>query len=98
MVEIPIKPEKKLLMERKDENQPMAKWVCVPYFSLQQYAGLGNGSSKSVFPNMTLLQDQYSRSTRQRDMEQAVCQLDIAEKGECFHISQLWSVVLGNGM
>lgn len=73
------------------------RWICLPYFTLQQYSGLGSVADKTFFPPVTLLQDQYSRTSRQRDMDQAVCQLGIAEKGECFHVSQLWSLVLDNG-
>lgn len=29
-------------------------------------------------------------------MEQAVCQLGNANRGECFHIAQLWCVVIDN--
>jgi hypothetical protein len=72
------------------------KWICMPYFVLQQYSGLMAASTTSLFPSQTLLQAQYSRSTQQRDMDQAVCQLGTAKKGECFHIAQLWCLVVGN--
>lgn len=71
--------------------------MCLPYFSLQQYSGFGSVAEKTSFPPVTLLQEQYSRTTRQRDLDQAVCQLGVAEKGQCFHTSQLWSLVLDNG-
>lgn len=29
-------------------------------------------------------------------MEQAVCRLGNADRGECFHISQLWCLVIDN--
>lgn len=75
-----------------------ARWICIPYFSLDQYSGLLSASNLSLFPAQTLLQAQYSRSTLQRDMEQAVCQLGNAKRGECFHIAQLWCVVIDNSL
>lgn len=73
-----------------------ARWICIPFFSLEQYSGLLAGTSTSLFPAQTLLQVQYSRNTVARDMEQAVVQLGIAERGECFHVSQLWCLVIDN--
>lgn len=70
-------------------------WICIPYFSLERYAGLGSATLASQYPNQTLLQAQYSRVNRERDMQQAVCQLggNLAP-GSCFHISQLWCIVI----
>ncbi|KAH7171172.1 hypothetical protein EDB81DRAFT_851830 [Dactylonectria macrodidyma] len=75
-----------------------ARWICIPYFSLDQYSGLLSASNISLFPAQTLLQAQYSRTNVQRDMEQAVCQLGNANRGECFHIAQLWCVVIDNSL
>lgn len=80
-----------------DDRPPAAKWICLPYFVLRQYSGLLDGSNLSAFPTQTLLQAQYSRSTQQRDMSQAVCELGTANKGECFHIAQLWCLILDDG-
>lgn len=87
------KPDKKADTVQ-DDRPPAAKWICLPYFVLQQYSGLLDGSNLSAFPTQTLLQAQYSRSTQQRDMGQAVCELGTAGKGECFHIAQLWCLIL----
>ncbi|KAI1065854.1 hypothetical protein LB507_000357 [Fusarium sp. FIESC RH6] len=75
-----------------------ARWICIPYFSLQQYSGLLAASSASVFPAQTLLQAQYSRNTVARDMEQAVVRLGNAGREKCFHISQLWCVTIDNSL
>ncbi|GKU19279.1 unnamed protein product [Fusarium langsethiae] len=75
-----------------------ARWICIPYFSLEQYSGLIAATSSSLFPAQTLLQFQYSRNTLARDMEQAVVQLGNAERGECFHISQLWCLTIDNSL
>lgn len=80
------------------DNQPLGsvRWICLPYFSLQRYSGLLSGSTPSAFPPQTLLQAQYSRTTEQRDMLQAVCQLGGARKDECFHVAQIWCLVVDN--
>ncbi|KAI8684106.1 hypothetical protein NCS57_00076100 [Fusarium keratoplasticum] len=75
-----------------------ARWICIPYFSLEQYSGLLAASNTSLFPPQTLLQTQYSQITEPRDMEQAVCRLGNADRGECFHISQLWCLVIDNSL
>lgn len=68
-------------------------WVSLPYFSLEKYSGL---ESDALFPIQTLLQAQFSRSGRGRDMQQAVCKNKLAPPGYCFHIAQIWCVVLDN--
>lgn len=71
-------------------------WIAVPYFSLQTYAGLLSATTSSDFPTQTLLQAQYSRITPERDKQQVVCQGDYSKEFECFHIAQVWCVVLDN--
>jgi hypothetical protein len=80
----------------KSDPPSAAMWICLPYFALQKYSGLLSGTSPSSFPIQTLLQAQYARNTQQRDMLQAVCQSGNAPSGQCFHIAQLWCLVLGN--
>ncbi|KAH7163280.1 hypothetical protein B0J13DRAFT_538265 [Dactylonectria estremocensis] len=96
-IEIPLKP---LTSKNVTRGAPAgsARWICIPYFSLDQYSGLLSASKMSLFPAQTLLQFQYSRTNVQRDMEQAVCQLGNANRGECFHIAQLWCVVIDNSL
>ncbi|KAL7805594.1 hypothetical protein V8C26DRAFT_424604 [Trichoderma gracile] len=86
-----LSPEKKAT----DESH-VANWICIPYFRLQQYAESPLVSNTALFPAQTLLQSQYSRSSQQRDMDQAVCQLGQVPRGYCFHISQLWCLIVGN--
>lgn len=92
-MEVPLK-----LLKNKttadEEARGSARWICLPYFSLEKYSGLSAASEPTAFPAQTLLQIQYSRNTSQRDMEQAVCQLGSAERGECFHIAQLWCLII----
>lgn len=98
-LQIPLEPPKKKFdAERGEAAVSKARWVCMPFFVLKQYSGLLSGSSLLSFPSQTLLQAQYSRTTQQRDMAQAVCELGIAKKGECFHIEQLWCLILGDSV
>ncbi|OAQ95678.1 hypothetical protein LLEC1_03203 [Akanthomyces lecanii] len=90
--------KKKLDVDRDESSYMMVRWLCMPFFILKQYSGLLAGSNLASFPSQTLLQAQYSRTTQQRDMEQAVCEMGIANKGECFHIEQLWCLVLGDSL
>ncbi len=96
-LQTPLEPSKKMSDLDRDEPPPiMVRWLCMPFFILKQYSGLLAGSNLASFPSQTLLQAQYSRTTQQRDMGQAVCELGIANKGECFHIEQLWCLVVGD--
>lgn len=72
-------------------------WICLPYFSLEPYSGLLSGAeNSSAFPVQTLLQAQFSRAAKERDMQQAVRQVAKAGPGLCFHISQLWCIIINN--
>ncbi|KAI0097925.1 hypothetical protein GGR51DRAFT_577712 [Nemania sp. FL0031] len=72
-------------------------WVCLPYFTLEKYSGLqGAPANPSAFPIETLLQTKFSRAGRDRDMRQAVCQSKDTPNGVCFHVAQIWCLVLDN--
>ena len=94
-MQVPLRPLRK--GNKPDEPvRGFVRWVCLPYFLLQQYGGLLTASGTSSFPSQTLLQTQYSRTMQQRDMEQAVRQLGNGKKNECFHVAQLWCLVIQN--
>lgn len=83
-----------------DKSQPTYRrcmtWLCIPYFSLEEYSGLLSSKNPATYPNQTLWQAQYSGNAQERDMQQIVCQINkgsIPPKS-CFHISQLWAIVL----
>ncbi|KAI8182638.1 hypothetical protein K4K54_000880 [Colletotrichum sp. SAR 10_86] len=46
----------------------------------------------------TLLQASFSRNSQKRDMQQATRQIGNGEKNSCFHIRQLWCIVLDNSL
>ncbi|KAL7928096.1 hypothetical protein V8C35DRAFT_318940 [Trichoderma chlorosporum] len=93
-IQTPIQSSNK----KPSEDSHVANWICIPYFHLQQYAESPSVSNTAIFPTQTLLQSQYSRSSQQRDMDQAVCHLGQVPRGECFHISQLWCLIVGNSV
>ncbi|KAI0117112.1 hypothetical protein F4814DRAFT_415281 [Daldinia grandis] len=80
----------------KGQTSRFVTWLCVPYFSLEKYSGLLSASTTSSFPIETLLQSEYARTTQERDMQQAVCKNGEVPEGHCFHIAQLWCIVLDN--
>lgn len=69
-------------------------WLCLPYFRLATYSNDSSLTSSSSHPQKTLMQVRFSLTRKQRDMEQAVCCIAGSPKGHCFHISQLWALVL----
>ena len=73
-----------------------AVWLCIPFFSLQKYSGLSSGTKSGGFPVQTLMQAQYARTTERREMLQVVCQSGNVPIDYCFHIAQLWCIVLDN--
>ncbi|KAI8725082.1 hypothetical protein NCS52_00078400 [Fusarium sp. LHS14.1] len=97
-IEVPLKTLKQGTTATNDVVTGSARWICIPYFSLEKYSGLLAASNTSLFPPQTLLQVQYSQIAEPRDMEQAVCRLGNADRGECFHISQLWCLVIDNSL
>ncbi|GKT54745.1 Mg2+ transporter [Colletotrichum tofieldiae] len=75
-----------------------ATWLCVPYFSLEEYSGIQATGNPGAYPPQTLLQSAFSRNSQKRDMLQATRQIGNGEKNWCFHIRQLWCIVLDNSL
>lgn len=73
-------------------------WLCLPYFSLEEYSGIPSTQNPGAYPPQTLLQSSFSRSSAKRDMMQATRQIGNGEKYSCFHIRQLWCIVLDNSV
>ncbi|KAK3307749.1 uncharacterized protein B0T15DRAFT_522460 [Chaetomium strumarium] len=74
-------------------------WICLPYFTLEKYSGLqGAPENSSAFPIETLLQAKFSRASKERDMRQAVCQSKDIPAGLCFHVAQIWCLIVGNSL
>lgn len=75
-----------------------AIWLCVPYFSLEDYSGILATGNPGAYPPQTLLQASFSRNSQKRDMQQATRQVGNGGKSSCFHIRQLWCIVLDNSL
>lgn len=72
-------------------------WLCIPYFTLEEYSGLGTEVSNAGFPIETLLQHEYVRTPRACDEKYQIVRQDgYGKNGECLHISQLWCIILDN--
>ncbi|KAI1142915.1 hypothetical protein F5Y05DRAFT_408368 [Hypoxylon sp. FL0543] len=82
----------------KGQASRSLSWLPIPYFSLEKYSGLLSASTASSFPVETLMQWEYARTTQERDMQQAVCQNGEVPEGYCFHVAQLWCIVLDNSL
>ncbi len=72
-------------------------WMCLPYFCLQKYAGNLSGLPASSHPVRTLLQARFSLTRKERDMQQAVRNLPGTLQDHCYHIAQVWCLILGDG-
>jgi len=69
-------------------------WMCVPYFVLESYSIPKSTPRRSAHPMRTLLQARFSLVQQERDMQQAVRLLPDAAADKCFHIAQVWFVIL----
>lgn len=96
-VQVPIPRESSSTRDPGPSVRPVS-WICLPYFVLERYSGLLSGSGPASFPPQTLLQAEYSRYAQDRDMLQAVCHHPNVPAGFCFHVAQLWCIVLDNSL
>ncbi|KAF2402447.1 hypothetical protein EJ06DRAFT_339993 [Trichodelitschia bisporula] len=72
-------------------------WTCLPYFTLKKYQDV-QSRAKASHPTRTLIEAHNSLSSREQDMKQAVCMLGTAKPEHCFHIAQLWCLVVGDSL
>ena len=70
--------------------------LCIPYFSLEKYTSRELPSGSSGYPVRSLLQLSYPFDSRERDMQQATALAGTSSEGCCFHVPQLWSLVIEN--
>ncbi|CAG8977271.1 hypothetical protein HYALB_00009369 [Hymenoscyphus albidus] len=88
-----IRPEPRDLNESSRRKRSVI-WMCLPYFLLQNYSANSNDLLPASHPAKTLLEAQSSFAHEKRDMQQAVCKLPGCPQGHCFHIAQVWCVVV----
>ncbi|KAH8689136.1 hypothetical protein BGW36DRAFT_77825 [Talaromyces proteolyticus] len=84
---------------KKEAASPTtATWICFPYFCLDQYQGLFANIKKGAHPMHTLLQMRSSLVNEKREKQQAVCQISENSKKLCFHVGQLWCLILDDSL
>ena len=79
------------------KDGPQVVFLCLPYFELASLSRQNPSHSRGTHQLRTLLQYLHGHTSRSRDLQQAVCHLDQAPKGHCFHIAYLWCLVIGSG-
>lgn len=95
--QVPIRPDKFMTKESRS-TQDHATWFSMPYLSLEKYSGLEASSDPAAYPTPTLLQASYARIAQKRDMAQVVRQVGVGSDTSCFHIPQLWCIVVGESL
>ena len=70
----------------------------MPYFCLERYSGIQSASQSGQHPVRTLLQARFISVRKDRDMQQAVCQMPDTPKGHCMHIAQIWYLLLDDSL
>lgn len=67
---------------------------CFPYFCLAPYSRDLSSNESHLHPMRTLLQSTKSSIPKQRDMQQAVCKLGRLHNDRCFHVPQVWCLII----
>ncbi|KAI1119976.1 hypothetical protein F5Y10DRAFT_144134 [Nemania abortiva] len=83
-------------IEMSKSRNKAVYWVKLPYFELKKYSS--EKYSSELFPAQTLMQADYSQVPMARDMQQAVRQIKEGPEQHCFHISQLWALIVDNSL
>ncbi|KAL9010279.1 MAG: hypothetical protein Q9173_004768 [Seirophora scorigena] len=81
---------------RKDVSR--IHFLCMPYFSLSPYIGDKYVTTADAHPLRSLLQTQYPSASMERDMLQAVCQLQGSSQRHCYHVPQIWCLWVEDSM
>ena len=75
-----------------------ATWWCLPYFCLVKYAGDLSAHKFGSHPMQTLLQVRFNSVKKERDMQQAICKIIGPASRSCFHIAQIWYIIVDKCM
>lgn len=72
-------------------------WICMPYFTYEEYSALEDAATKSTSPcpAQTLMQAYSSSSSKKMDLEQAICKVSQPQRDCVLHVSQLWCIIVG---
>ncbi|KAK2624167.1 hypothetical protein QTJ16_006117 [Diplocarpon rosae] len=72
-------------------------WICIPYFCLEKYS-TATGLRASTHQMRTLLQARFALTQKERDMKQAVQGLGNTPPEHCYHIAQIWFLIIDDTM
>ncbi|KAL8662824.1 MAG: hypothetical protein Q9168_008199, partial [Polycauliona sp. 1 TL-2023] len=72
------------------------RFLCLPYFQLRQLPTHSLSIVSEIHTTRTLLETQYPSTSAKRDLQQAVCHFDYTPKRHCFHVPQLWCLIIDN--
>ena len=85
--------------QSKNVKPRVVTWIVQPHFQLMKYKAVGPGEGKpGDHPVRTLMQARFALVQKERDMQQAVCQLKDAKPEFCFHIVQTWYLILDDSL
>ncbi|KAF2756787.1 hypothetical protein EJ05DRAFT_78037 [Pseudovirgaria hyperparasitica] len=82
---------------RLDPDQ-IVTCIALPYFLLKPYTAIELPERSPLHPPRTLMQFLHGSARRERDLQQAVCQIPSTPKGQCFHVAEFWILVLNNSL
>lgn len=82
---------------QKTEDDRNAILLSIPYFCMAPYVTEYPSHIPNLHPMRTLLQSSYTSTPKERDLQQAVCNLGYPKQGHCFHVPQIWCLILGDG-
>ena len=68
--------------------------ICIPYFHLAPYYQTSSLVIPSAHPMRSLIQSSYEQIPKHRDLKQAVCNVAQSRKGSCYHVPQIWCLVI----
>lgn len=83
--------------ERTTElGNEMYIFCSLPYHQLAPYTSLTATAESRLHPVVTLLQYKHPSTIKKRDLEQTVCFLEDTPPDHCFHIPNLWCLIINN--
>lgn len=83
-------------LTEKTSRRRTVTWISLPYFCLAKYSA-SLSKKDYAHPMHTLMQTRFWPTKESRDKQQAVCSLPGNPTGSCFHVDQVWNLVLDDG-
>lgn len=71
-------------------------WICVPYFSYEQYVDQNTGLRNGAHPVRTILEARSAHVAGQEGLRETTGGLSLSQSGLCYHVSQLWCLIVSN--